>query len=257
MLDGIRHARTLLDILEEASLPAVLRNHPTAVVPYLVIRDHLTQRLYHQRTGYWQPDGNGLEPATAAQHAAALDLLAGGRERQFAAAAATLIGQGDHALALEIIQPGLLRHPIRPVQDVRRTRRRRDRWAAGATLAPPSARRSAAMSPAVNGCGRALAERGQAIAKLERVRSRTLARCNGDGSPDLSFGTGGVVGHRLRQEYRWLAFWANRESALDATAAIRTLPSEVAGVTPQGEGCQRAQRPTPIGRRCQLGATEP
>jgi hypothetical protein len=45
------------------------------------------------------------------RHAAALDLLAGGRDEQFAAAAATLIGQGDHALALQIIQPGLLRHP--------------------------------------------------------------------------------------------------------------------------------------------------
>jgi hypothetical protein len=54
----------------------------------------------------------GLEPATAAEHAAALDLLAGGRDEQFAAAAAaTLIGQGDHGLALQIIQPGLLRHP--------------------------------------------------------------------------------------------------------------------------------------------------
>ena len=99
------------DILAEASLPAVLREHPTAVVPYLVIRDHFTERLYHQRTGYWQPDLAGLEPATAAGHAAALDLLAGGREEQFAAAAATLIGQGDHALAMQIIQPGLLRHP--------------------------------------------------------------------------------------------------------------------------------------------------
>ena len=111
VLDGIRGGRTLPDILAEASLPAVLREHPTAVVPYLVIRDHFTERLYHQRTGYWQPDGPGLEPATAAGHAAALDLLAGGREEQFAAAAATLIGQGDHALALQIIQPGLLRHP--------------------------------------------------------------------------------------------------------------------------------------------------
>ena len=51
------------------------------------------------------------EPATAAEHAAALDLLAGGRQEQFAAAATTLIDQGDHALALQIIQPGLLRHP--------------------------------------------------------------------------------------------------------------------------------------------------
>ena len=111
VLDGIRDGRALPDILAEASLPAVLRDHPAAVVPYLVIRDHFTERLYHQRTGYWQPDGRGLEPATAAARAAALDLLAGGREEQFAAAAATLIGQGDYALALEIIQPGLLRHP--------------------------------------------------------------------------------------------------------------------------------------------------
>jgi hypothetical protein len=84
---------------------------PTAVVPYLVTRDHFTERLYYQRTGYWQPDLRGLEPATGAEHAAALDLLAGGSDEQFAAAAATLIGHGDHALALEIIQPGLLRHP--------------------------------------------------------------------------------------------------------------------------------------------------
>ena len=111
VLDGIRDGRTLPDILEQASLPTVLRDHPTAVVPYLVIRDHFTERLYHQRTGYWQPDLRGLEPATSAEHAAALDLLAAGREEPFAAAAATLIGQGDHALALQIIQPGLLRHP--------------------------------------------------------------------------------------------------------------------------------------------------
>jgi hypothetical protein len=82
-----------------------------AVVPYLVTRDHFTERLYHQRTGYCGPDLRGLEPVTGAEHAAALDLLAAGREEQFAAAAATLIGQGDHALALQIIQPGLLRHP--------------------------------------------------------------------------------------------------------------------------------------------------
>ena len=111
VLDGIRRGRTLPDILADASLPAVLREHPTAVVPYLVIRDHFTERLYHQRTGYWPLDGRGLEPSTAAEHAAALDLLAGGRAEQFAAAAGTLIGQGDHALALEIIEPGLLRHP--------------------------------------------------------------------------------------------------------------------------------------------------
>jgi glyoxylase-like metal-dependent hydrolase (beta-lactamase superfamily II) len=111
VLAGLRDGRLLPDILAAASLPEILREHPAAVVPYLVTRDHFTERLYHQRTGYWQPDGTGLEPATAAEHAAALDLLAGGDQEQFAAAASTLIGQGDYALALEIIRPGLLRHP--------------------------------------------------------------------------------------------------------------------------------------------------
>jgi glyoxylase-like metal-dependent hydrolase (beta-lactamase superfamily II) len=122
VLKRIGDGRTLPDILADASLPAVLRDHPAAVMPYLVTRGHFTERLYHQRTGYWQPDGRGLEPATAAEHAAALDLLAGGREERFAAAAETLIGQGDHALALQIIQPGLLRYPASaPLTGLRRT----------------------------------------------------------------------------------------------------------------------------------------
>ena len=43
--------------------------------------------------------------------AAALDLLAGGKAGAFVTAAATLAGQGDLALALEILTPSLLRHP--------------------------------------------------------------------------------------------------------------------------------------------------
>jgi glyoxylase-like metal-dependent hydrolase (beta-lactamase superfamily II) len=111
VLDAIRSGQTLPDILATESLPDVLRAHPAAVVPYLVTRDHFTARLYHQRTGYWQPDGTGMEPSTGAERAAALDLLAGGRPERFADAAATLIAQGDYALALEIIKPGLLRYP--------------------------------------------------------------------------------------------------------------------------------------------------
>jgi glyoxylase-like metal-dependent hydrolase (beta-lactamase superfamily II) len=122
VLDGIRRGRPLPDILAEATLPGVLRDHPAAVVPYLVTRDHFTARLHHQRTGYWQPDGTGLEPFTAAEHAAALDLLADGREDKFTAAAAALIGQGDHALALELIKPGLLRYPASvALAELRRT----------------------------------------------------------------------------------------------------------------------------------------
>jgi glyoxylase-like metal-dependent hydrolase (beta-lactamase superfamily II) len=102
---------TLPHILDLDYLPALLRDHPTAVVPYLVGRDCFIARLYHQRTGYWQPDGQGLDPRSPEEKAAALDLLAGEKADAFAYAAATLADQGDLTLALDILTPGLLRHP--------------------------------------------------------------------------------------------------------------------------------------------------
>jgi glyoxylase-like metal-dependent hydrolase (beta-lactamase superfamily II) len=98
-------------ILDIGYLPALLRDHPAAVVPYLVTRDTFIARLHHQRTGYWQPDGQGLDPRSLEERAAALDLLAGGNAEAFVTAGATLAGQGDLTLALDILAPGLLRHP--------------------------------------------------------------------------------------------------------------------------------------------------
>jgi len=89
----------------------VLRDHPAAVVPYLVSRDNFIARLYQQRIGYWQPDGQGLDPRSAKERAEALDLLAGGEADAFVTTATALAGQGDLSLALDIIAPGLLRHP--------------------------------------------------------------------------------------------------------------------------------------------------
>jgi glyoxylase-like metal-dependent hydrolase (beta-lactamase superfamily II) len=102
---------TLPDILDLGYLPAVLRDHPTAVVPYLVGRDCFIARLYQQHTGYWQPDGQGLDARGPEEKAAALDLLAGEKADAFVTAAAILADQGDLSLALEVLAPGLLRHP--------------------------------------------------------------------------------------------------------------------------------------------------
>jgi glyoxylase-like metal-dependent hydrolase (beta-lactamase superfamily II) len=113
-LAGISRGLTLTGLLEANVLPEVLHEHPAAVGPYLATRDHFVQRLYHQHSGYWQPDGQGLEPVDAAARAAALDLLAGGTPARFASAARTLLAQGDPALALEIASAGLARHPDAP-----------------------------------------------------------------------------------------------------------------------------------------------
>jgi glyoxylase-like metal-dependent hydrolase (beta-lactamase superfamily II) len=113
-LVGIGRGLTLTALLDANVLPDVLREHPAAVGPYLAMRDHFVQRLHHQHSGYWQPDGQGLEPVDAASRAAALDLMAGGRPEPFASAARTLLAQRDPALALEIATAGLARHPDAP-----------------------------------------------------------------------------------------------------------------------------------------------
>jgi glyoxylase-like metal-dependent hydrolase (beta-lactamase superfamily II) len=110
-LARIRRGQALTDVLEANVLPETLREHPAAVGPFLVIREHFVQRLYHQHSGYWQPDASGLEPVSAAERAAALDLLADGKPERFAGASRTLLAQHDAALALEIATAGLARHP--------------------------------------------------------------------------------------------------------------------------------------------------
>jgi glyoxylase-like metal-dependent hydrolase (beta-lactamase superfamily II) len=110
-LARIAEGRSLVEILHANVLPDNLRTHPEAVVPYLVVRDNFIKRLHHLRSGYWKPDGEGMEVLAPRELAAALDLLAGGRERAFVTAASGLLDRGDQALALKISDLGLLAHP--------------------------------------------------------------------------------------------------------------------------------------------------
>jgi glyoxylase-like metal-dependent hydrolase (beta-lactamase superfamily II) len=107
VLADLAAGRTLADTLDACYLP----DHPSAVVPYLVVRDNFAARLHHQRSGYWHPDGQGLHTFTAAERSAALGLLAAGQEEPFIDAVTTLSGQGDQALALHLAEAGLQCHP--------------------------------------------------------------------------------------------------------------------------------------------------
>jgi glyoxylase-like metal-dependent hydrolase (beta-lactamase superfamily II) len=110
---GITSGLTLAEILHLNHLPPVLKDHPSAVIPYLVTRDHFVQRIHRQRTGYWHPGGDGVEHFIPAELAAA-DLLGGGTAAAFQAAGAELTRRGEHALALRILDLGLLSHPGTP-----------------------------------------------------------------------------------------------------------------------------------------------
>jgi len=111
---GITSGLTLVEILHLNHLPQVLKDHPSAVIPYLVTRDHFIQRVHRQRTGYWHPRGEGVEHFTPAELAAAADLLGGGTAAAFHTAGAELTRRGEHALALRILDLGLLSHPGTP-----------------------------------------------------------------------------------------------------------------------------------------------
>jgi glyoxylase-like metal-dependent hydrolase (beta-lactamase superfamily II) len=108
---AIREGETVAPILHRNHLPGVLRDHPGAVVPYLVVRDNFVNRVYHQNTGYWKADGEGVERFAPTEWAAALDLLGGGTEDAFASAGQDLLDRGDHAIALQLVDYGRLRYP--------------------------------------------------------------------------------------------------------------------------------------------------
>jgi glyoxylase-like metal-dependent hydrolase (beta-lactamase superfamily II) len=108
---AVAEGRTLVAILHDNILPASLREHPTAVIPYLVMRDNFVKRVYHQSTGYWKPDGEGMETLAPGEWAEALDLLGGHREDAFARSVRRLAERGDDVLALKLAQLGLMRYP--------------------------------------------------------------------------------------------------------------------------------------------------
>ena len=121
VIAAIRDGRTLTEILHFNHLPGLLRDHPSAVVPYLVICDNLIKRVHHQRTGYWKSGGEGIEHIAPADWAAALDMLGGGRPEAFTRVAGQILDRGDEALALQIADYGLLAYPgSGPLKAIRR-----------------------------------------------------------------------------------------------------------------------------------------
>src|SRR6202030_2766094 len=84
--------------------PGLLGGQPDVYQPYFVLREHVIDRLYDQNVGYWQPDLQGLEHLTRADHAELLVDYLGVSERQLVSAVERLSADGRYELAASLLE---------------------------------------------------------------------------------------------------------------------------------------------------------
>jgi glyoxylase-like metal-dependent hydrolase (beta-lactamase superfamily II) len=127
MLDGLRpHLQWLRDevlaemkrgtpraAIQQANLipPGLEASSSEVHLAYLLLRENLINRLFQQRSGYWQNGLQGLDALTDADHGAALVDYLGLSDEQIAAAANRMIKDGRHELAAAVLEWARARHP--------------------------------------------------------------------------------------------------------------------------------------------------
>ena len=84
--------------------PGLLNGRPDVYLPYLILREHVIDRLYDQNVGYWQPDLQGLEHLTRADNAELLLDYLGVSERQLVKAVEHLTADGKYELAASLLE---------------------------------------------------------------------------------------------------------------------------------------------------------
>jgi hypothetical protein len=93
-------------LIHQANLipPGLLGGQPDAYLPYLTLREHVIDRLYDQNVGYWQPDLQGMEHLTTADHADLLVDYLGLSERQLVKAVEHLTADGKYESAAWLLE---------------------------------------------------------------------------------------------------------------------------------------------------------
>jgi glyoxylase-like metal-dependent hydrolase (beta-lactamase superfamily II) len=84
--------------------PGLLNGRPDVYLPYLILREHFIDRLYDQNVGYWQPNLQGLDHLTCADHAELLVDYLGLSERQLVKAVERLVADGKYELAALLLE---------------------------------------------------------------------------------------------------------------------------------------------------------
>ncbi len=105
VLTAIRRGDTRAAI-HQANLipPDLLNGRPDVLLPYLVLREHVIDRLYHQNVGYWQADLEGLDHIGDSDRAELLVDYLGLSEKQLVKAAEKMAADGKYELAASLLK---------------------------------------------------------------------------------------------------------------------------------------------------------
>ena len=92
--------------LHQANLipPNLLGGQPDVYQPYLILREHVIDRLYDQNVGYWQPDLQGLDHLGRADRAELLVDYLGLSEKQLVRTVERLASDGKYELAASLLE---------------------------------------------------------------------------------------------------------------------------------------------------------
>src|SRR5437867_2784983 len=105
VLNAIRRGHDNATI-QQANLipPELLAHHPDAQFPYLLLREHVIDRLYDQNVGYWQANLKGISHLGRAEHAEALVDYLGVSEKQLVKALQRMVNDGKYELAASLLE---------------------------------------------------------------------------------------------------------------------------------------------------------
>ena len=84
--------------------PDLLGGQPDVYQPYLILREHVIDRLYDQNVGYWQPDLQGLDHLGSSDRAELLVDYLGISEKQLVKTVEHLVADGKYELAASLLE---------------------------------------------------------------------------------------------------------------------------------------------------------
>src|SRR6266550_2111391 len=110
VLTAIRRGDTRAAI-HQANLipPGLLNGRADALLPYLVLREHVIDRLYHQNVGYWQADLEGLDHLGDSDRAELLVDYLALSEKRLVTAAEKMAADGKYELAASLLEASAAR----------------------------------------------------------------------------------------------------------------------------------------------------